>query len=189
MAKQGNVDKQRLTLQKYIDNKSFVKFFRTICGQEENLTGFILAMSEDFLLLQLGTDFMLHEYAIIKIGDYDSIRHSSYERTFKRIIKAEGIFATHYGFDKPLPLTSWNDILKTLKEYDTDVIIKNFRKDYLDFWIGSIKRVSDKSVSIHNYDPDGVLDSKPSLIQLDTINILTFGSRYLTIFKKYLRSK
>ena len=176
-------------LQKYIDKKAFVKIFRTVCDKEENLSGFILGMSKAFLLLQLADDFMLDGYAIIRLDDFDSLSHSSYQRTQRKIFDAEGILSTTYGFDKHLSLTSWTDILKALKSYDLHVIIENINKDYLNFWIGDIKKVTDKSMSIYNYNPDGQLDEKPKIIKLDTISIIKFGDRYSTVFRKYLKHK
>ncbi|MEX6691059.1 hypothetical protein QTN47_26355 [Danxiaibacter flavus] len=146
-------------------------------------------MSKHFLLLQLSYDFMLDGYAIIRLDDFDSIRHSSYERTQRKIFNAEGLLSTTYGFDKPLPLTNWIDILKTLKGYDFHVIVENINKNYLDFWIGEIKNVTAKSVSIHNYNPDGQFDDKPKNIRLNTISIVKFGDGYSTVFRKYLKHK
>lgn len=176
-------------LQRYIEKKAFIKLFRTVCGQEENLSGFILGMSKGFLFLQIGDDFLLDGYAIIRLDDFDSLRHSSYERTHRKIFSAEGILDSSYGFDKPLPLKSWTDILRKLKSYDLHVIIENINKDYLDFWIGEIKTVTGKSVSIHNYNPDGKLDDKPKNIKLETISVIKFGDRYSTVFRKYLKHK
>ena len=118
MREQEKIKEYNLMLQKYIDKKAFVKIYRTVCGKEENLSGFILGMSKRFLFLQLDYDFMLDGYAIIRLDDFDSIRHSSYERTQRKIFAAEGILLTQYGFDRPLPLTSWTNILKRLKSYD-----------------------------------------------------------------------
>jgi len=145
-------------------------------------------MSKRLLLLQLNNELMFDGYAVIRLDDFDSIRHSSYERTQQKIFRAEGLLSTGYGFDRRIPLTSWTAVFKALKEYDLHVIIQNIKKDYLDFWIGPIKRVSEKSVSIHNYDPDGRLDAKPTAISLETISVLKFGDRYSTIFRKYLKS-
>lgn len=189
MTQRQKVKEYNLMLQKYIDKKAFVKILRTVCGQEENISGFILGMSKGFLFLQLDYDFMLDGYAIIRLDDFDSLRLSSYERTQRKIFKAEGILDTAYGFDKSLPLTSWTEIFKTLKSYDLHVIVENINKDYLDFWIGEIKKVTDKSVSIHNYDPDGQLYDKPTNIKFDTISIVKFGDRYSTVFRKYLKQK
>ena len=188
MKKYANIKEYNLTLKKYIDRKAYVQIFRTVCGEEENLSGFILGMSKRLLLLQLNNEFMLDGYAVIRLDDFDSIRHSSYERTKRKIFKEEGLLSTGYGFDRHLPLTSWTGVLKALKRYDLHIVVENINKDILDFWIGPIKRVSEKSVSIHNYNPDGELDDKPTAIQLETISVLKFGDRYSTIFRKYLKN-
>ncbi|MBK9247828.1 MAG: hypothetical protein IPM69_06860 [Ignavibacteria bacterium] len=70
MTQEAKIKKYDLTLQKYIQNKSFVKILRTIFGNEENLSGFILEMSSDFLFLQLCDDFMFNGYAIIRKDDF-----------------------------------------------------------------------------------------------------------------------
>ncbi len=188
MKKQGTIKEYNLMLQRYIDRKAYVRIFRTVCGKEENLSGFILGISKQLLLLQLDNEFMLDGYAVIRLDDFDSIRHSSYERTQQKILRAEGHLSSGFGFDHPLPLAGWAVLLKTLKNYDLHVIVENFNKDFLDFWIGPIKRVSENSVSIHNYNPDGQLDAKPSAISLETISVLKFGDRYSTIFRKYLKT-
>ncbi|HKO82757.1 MAG TPA: hypothetical protein VJU78_20265 [Chitinophagaceae bacterium] len=187
MTDRQKIKDYNLMLQKYSDKKSFIKFYRTVCGQEENLSGFILGLSKHFVFIQLDYDFMLDGFAIIRLDDFDSIRHSSYERTQRKIFKCEGLLDNGFGFDKLMPLTSWTDIFKTLKKYNYHVIVENINKDYLDFWIGEIKSVTDKSVSIHNYNPDGELDDKPKNIKFETISVLKFGDRYSTTFRKYLK--
>ena len=133
MTRQKKIKDYDVLLQKYIDNKSYVKIFRTICGKEENLSGFILEMSKHFLFLQLDYDFMFDGYAIIRKDDFDYIRHSSYERTQRKIFKAEGLLDTEHGFDKKLLLTSWTEIIRTIKSYNFHIIIENLNKTTLTF--------------------------------------------------------
>lgn len=189
MTEQEKILKYDLMLQKYIDNKSFIKIFRTVCDKEENISGFLLGMSKDFMFMQIDSDFMFDGYAIIRKDDFDNILYSSYERTQRKIFKAEGLLEKEYGFGEQLPLTNWTDIFNALKNYDYHVIIENINKDYLDFWIGQIMKVTDKSVSIHNYNPDGQLDEKPKSIKFSTISIVKFGDNYSKTFRKYLRVK
>lgn len=174
-------------LQKYLDKKEFVKIFRTFFDREYNLSGFILKMSKDFLLLHLVDDHLLDGYAILRQDDYDSIRCGPFEKTYKKILKSEGILDTTYGLDKNIDLASWEDILQDLKKYDYHIIIENTKKDNLDFFIGPIKKAGKTTVSIHNYDATGKLDKKPTKIKLDKIKTITFGDRYSTIFRKYIK--
>ena len=125
MKKQATIKEYNLMLQQYINRQAYVKIFRTVCGEEENLSGFILAMSKRLLLLQLDNEFTLDGYAVIRLDDFDGIRRSSYERTQQKILRAEELLSTGYGFDQPLPLTSWTALLKALKDYDLHVIIEN----------------------------------------------------------------
>jgi hypothetical protein len=189
MTKEEKIQKSDLKLQKYIDNKSYVKINRTICNNEDNISGFLLGKSNNFIFMQATYDFMFDCYAIIRKDDYNSIRHSSYERTQRKIYKAEGLLTKEYGFDRHLPLMDWEDIFGALKKYDFHVIIENINEDYLDFWIGEIVNVTNKNVEIHNYDPDGILDEKPKAISFDSICTLKFGDRYSTIFRKYIKRK
>lgn len=189
MTKQEKIEKLELKLQNYIDNKSYIKICRTVFDRDENISGFILRMSNDFVFVQDTYDFMFNGYAIIKKDSIDKIRHSGFERTMRKIYKAEGLLTEGYGFDKYLPLTNWKDLLTTLKEYDYHVVIENFNEDYLDFWIGEIVNVTDESIAIHNYDPNGILDEEPKSISFDSISSLKFLDSYSTTFRKYLKRR
>lgn len=98
-------------LQKHIDKKNFVKINRTFKDREENISGFILSLSKDFLLLQVDNEFMLDGYAIIPKHKFDSIRCNKYDKIFKKIYKDEGLLSTQYGFNKSVSLKSWQDCL------------------------------------------------------------------------------
>lgn len=50
----------------HIDKKDFVKIKRTVTEGEANITGFILYMSKDFLLIQQEEEFLLNGYCIIR---------------------------------------------------------------------------------------------------------------------------
>jgi hypothetical protein len=189
MSKKEKIDKYNAMLQKYLDNKEFVKIFRTICDKEDDLSGFILKISREFLLLQLDREFMFDGYAIIRQDDYDSIRCNKYDKTQKKIFKSEGLLDTSYGLDKNIDLTCWEDILQQLKKYDCHVIVESLNKDkdHLDFCIGPIIKVTKHTVSIHYYSPTGKLEKKPTKIKLDKIKTIKFGDRYSTIFRKYIK--
>ena len=171
-----------------MSNKAVVKIFRTIGESEENFNGCMIAATNTLLFLQVLEDFEFDGYAIVRKNDIKLIRHSSYERTYKKIIKSEGTF-TNYGYDDKLSLKDWFSILSTLKKQDVHVIIENINHDYLDFWIGPLVKVTNKYVMIHNYDPNGIFDSKLTKINLDSISNIKFKDGYSTIFRKYLRKR
>lgn len=188
MTRQEKIKKYDVILKKSITNKECVKIFRTICDKEEDISGFILSMSKQFLLIQLDFEFMFNGFAIIRKGDYDKIRCNEWDKTQRKIFKAEGLLETEYGLDKNIPLTSWKNIITALKNYDYHIVIESVQKDYLAFNIGQIIRVSETSVSILYYNPAGRLDKVPTKIKYDAISNVKFGDRYSTIFRKYLKA-
>jgi hypothetical protein len=186
MGTKQKIEKYNNMLRKYIAQKKYVKIYLSFFGENEDLSGFILDRSEDFLLIQTDSDFDLDGYAIITNYDYDSIRSNDYDRTQKKILKAEGTLAEKYGIKIPINLESWASILKDLAAADRHIIARSVRKQILDFNIGPIERISKKKFKIRDYDPNGKLDKKPTSIKFDDLRIIKFDDSYSTIFRKYL---
>jgi hypothetical protein len=174
-------------LQKRLDKKDFVKIKMSFFGEEENLSGFILDQSTHFLLLQTVIDFRFDGYAIISKYDFESIRCNRVDKTQKKILDAEGALEQHYGINTHIILDDWNTVLNDLMAKDFHVIIENVRKDYLEFNIGSIEKISSNKIKINNYDATGKLNKKPVSIKINDIRIVKFGDTYSTIFRKYLK--
>ena len=136
-------------------------------------------------MVQIDYSFSLDGYAIIRKEPIDRIRHGEYERTRRKILNKEGILDSDYGIRFNIDLSDFSTVFRDLKDNEHHVGIQcGYR-----FLIGPIRKVNKKSVSIQNYDPNGLLDEETSLINYNEINDVTFGDRYTTIFKKYLRTK
>jgi len=185
MAEQS-IKQHNKMLKKYIEKQFQVKIERTILGRPEDLFGFILEMSSDFLLIQLVNDFVFDGYAIIRKFDYDNIRHNKYDKTSKMILQEEGVFG-QLGIEQKIDLESWRAALLDLKKYDLHVIVESEKKKSTGFHIGPVINVSQKKLEIHNYDATGKFDGGTRKIKLDYITSIIFGDRYSTTFRKYLK--
>jgi hypothetical protein len=172
----------------HIDKKDFVKIKRTVTEGSADISGFILQMSKDFLLIQKEEEFYLNGYGIIRKDHFDAIRCNKNDKALKRILKAEGIFNSDYGIEKKINLKDWRTIFDDLKKYDFHVIVEcEDLKDPL-FLIGPIKKISKNSVSIQYYNATGLLDKKPTTVKYNDITLIKFGDRYIDVFRKYLRT-
>jgi hypothetical protein len=187
MNRKEKIKSYDIMLQKHIDKKDFIKINRTFKNREENISGFLLALSKRFLLLQVDNEFQLNGYAIIPKDRFDSIRCNSYDKAFKRMYKEEGILDTAYGFNQSLPLRSWKELFSGLKKLDYHLIVECEDKDEPVFLIGPVRRVTKDKVSIQYYDPAGILEKKLTTVSYDDITIIKFGDRYSTTFRKYLK--
>jgi hypothetical protein len=173
-------------ISKYIEKKKFVQVRRDFIDDEAHINGFILDVSEDFILVQSEEDFRLTGYAILHKNKFDSIQFDGIDNTVKKILKKEGVIAKEYGINKKINLSSWGSIFKNLKKLDFHVIIECEDKEDPIFLIGPIVKIDEKSVSIHNYDATGVFDDKPTKVKFKDITIVKFDERYANLFRKYL---
>jgi hypothetical protein len=176
-----------MMLQKHIDKKDFVKINRTFKDREENISGFILSLSENFLLLQVDNAFILDNYTIIPKDHFYNVRCKKYDIKLKKIYKEEGLLDTQYGIQQSISLKNWQDIFVNLKKLDYHIIVECEDKEDPDFVIGPIKRVNKDSVSIQYYDPIGNLEDKLTNVKFKDITIVKFGDGYTTTFRKYLK--
>jgi hypothetical protein len=175
-------------IKSHVDRKDFVKIKRTVTDGSADISGFILQMSKDFLLIQKEEEFYLNGYGIIRKDHFDSIRCNKYDKSFKRILKGEGIFDSDYGIKNKINLKDWQTIFKDLKKFDYHVIVEcEDLKESL-FVIGPIKRINKDSVGIQYYSPTGLLDKKPTTVKYKDITLVKFDDRYINVFKKYLRT-
>lgn len=176
-------------LQKYIDRKEYVTIKRTVTEGEANISGFLLKMSKDFLLMQKQEEFNLNGYGIIRMDHFDALRSNNVDKTFKKILRAEGIMAADYGIKNEIDLKSWQTIFHDLKKLDYHVIVECEDLEEPLFLIGPIKRVNKSAVGIQYYDATGQLDAELTMVKYDDITLVKFDDRYINIFRKYLRVK
>jgi hypothetical protein len=175
-------------LKSHVDKKDYVKIKRTVTDGEANISGFILQMSKDFLLIQKEEEFFLNGYGIIRRDHFDAIRCNKFDKAFKRILKTEGVFGSEYGIKNKLRLKDWKTIFEDLSKHDYHVIVECEDLEDPLFVIGPIKKVNNDSVSIQYYDPTGLLDKKPTKVKYKDITLVKFDDRYINVFKKYLRT-
>ncbi len=176
-------------IKNHIEKKDFIKIKRTVTEGSADITGFILQLSKDFLLIQKEEEFNLNGYAIIRKDQFDAIRCNKYDRGFKRILKNEGIIDAEYGIDQKIRITNWQTIFEDLKKHDYHVIIECENLEDPIFLIGPITKVNKNFISIRYYDPTGLLDKTPTKVNYKDITLVKFDDRYINVFKKYLRTR
>lgn len=174
-------------LKGFIAKKDYVKVKRTVTEGAADISGFILEMSRHFILLQKEEEFYLNGYAIFRKDHFDSIRCNKFDKTFKRILKAEGIFDADYGIKKRIRMKDWQAIFEDLKKHDYHVIVECEDLEDPLFVIGPIKSVGKNAVGIQYYDPTGLLDKKATKVPYRDITLVKFADRYIEVFRKYLK--
>ncbi len=87
-----------------------------------------------------------------------------------------------------IDIASWKTIFSDLQKTPRNIIIEHESLDdsATQFAIGRIEEIFERFLYIRHFTGDGIWESKPYKIPYTSITSVTFGSRYVEIFSKYL---
>ncbi|WP_370899979.1 hypothetical protein [Chryseobacterium gossypii] len=173
-------------IQKHIDKNNFVKIYLSEESPDESIFGFILKMSDEFLMVQEVYDFIPNGIKIIPQERVLSIRNNSFDKFFKKILSEERLIKTDQKMVQNISLKDPESLFRSLKKQNFHCIIESSKKKKK-FSIGELSEVDDKSVTVKNYDPTGKIDKRPHKIPFKKIEMITFNDNYTLIFRKYLK--
>ena len=145
---------------------------------------FPLTVGERLFLGVEEDDFIIDGYSIRRFRDVVKVEIK--DDKCLEIVNAEGILENLVIPD--VDITDWNTSIASLQKLGKNIIIK---KDSLsgqeaEFFIGKIVKVMKKKVLFRGFDADGIWDDDLTEIPFSKITSITFGSRYVEVFSKYL---
>lgn len=169
----------------HFEEKNFCKIFR---GDFETISGFIVAYSKEFLIIQESDDFNILGYVIFPISTIEKIRRNNSDKYYHKILQGENLLKK-VNLKHKINLNNWETLFKSIKKTDLNVIIENEDIDDKTFDIGPIIKVNKSSVYIHYFDSKGFLCDEETQIKWNQITLVRFDDRYINIFSKYLRKR
>lgn len=145
---------------------------------------FPLKVNEKFFLGAQEDDFILDGYCIRRIKQIEKAQIKN-DKCLEISI-GEGIVDRIVTPD--VDISSWRTIFESLRRMGKNIIIEHESRDdcECEFYIGRIETVKNHSVLLRYFDADGVWEEVPTKIPYRGITSVTFGSRYVDVFSKYL---
>lgn len=169
--------------------KRFSRITRKISKKEIAINrGYILDYSNDFILMQEESDFMLLGFWIFESSKITNFRYNKNDKYYDKILESEGL-KNDLKIKTKVNLENWETIFISLKKAKKHIIVECENPKIDEFIIGEIINIKPKSVSILYFNAEGVLDKKPTEVKFKNITKVTFDDRYIDIFSKYLREK
>lgn len=187
MAKDLTEKQFKKLIQTHIDKNNYVKIYLSEESPEEYVFGFILKISDDFLMLQETYDFTLSGIKIIPYHRVSSIRYNRFDKIIKKIFSEEGLIQFNQKIISNTSLKNAESLFKSIKKQNFHCIIDSAKKKKDLFSIGEILETTEKYVTIQNYDPTGKINKNPHKISFKNLEFITFNDNYSLTFRKYLR--
>ena len=145
---------------------------------------FPLGINERFFLGAEEDDFLLDGFCIRLFRD---VKKAEIKNDIcLDIAKKEGLLDL---LTMPeIDLSNWQTIFQCLSSMGRNIIVEgeNAERGGAQFAIGRIERVAAKCLFLRHFDGDGVWQEAPYEIPYSEITSVTFGSRYVEVFSKYL---
>lgn len=174
------------TIQTLKDKKNLGRFYITIDNVEKYIDGFVLDISNEFILVREFIDFKAKSLIIIPLNKVSKINYDKKQKNFTRILKLEKLVDNALIFDK-ITLESYAEIFRAIKKKHKYVIVEDVFEGESNFCIGEIARVNKASVSIYYFDIMGKVDNFTTTTPFKDIANIEYDSYYLNTFIKHLK--
>jgi len=172
-------------INKHYESQKFARITRLVAEDSTEISrGYIVDYSKDFIVLQESDDFRLLGFNILPIQQFKEIRYNASDKYYDKIMAWENV-KEKIGLKTTINLIDWKSIFKTFKRKSMNVIVECEDPEIGSFTIGSIEKITNKSVSILYFNAEGVYDKKPTKIKFEYITKVMFDDRYLDVFSKY----
>ncbi len=167
----------------------FARITRAISKQDYVISsGFMVKVTDDFVVLQETEDFRLLGCVIFKTSAIREIRNNKDDKFYDKIMESEGLKKS-IGPKTKVDATSWPTIFTSLKNAGNFVIVECEGSEKNHFIIGEITAVNKKSVDILYFDARGRFEKEATKIKFKKITKVTFDDQYVDTFKKYVTKK
>jgi len=169
-------------LEEAITNSNITNAYMVYSGYYYNIiplkasNSLFMAINED--------DFVFDGFCISRFRDVEKLRIKNDK--CDEIIKSEGLLK-NLSIPK-INLECWETVFEDLKIIDENIIVQYETVEGKDdqFTIGRIKRVYKSCIYMYHFDSDGKWESELYRIPYNHVTSVTFNSRYIRIFSKYI---
>lgn len=175
-------------LENHYQKKRYSRLTRKRGGFKEISTGFVLGISESFILLQETDDFRILGYQVFPIDTIKNIRYNNYDKTYERILDKEGLL-DKVDLKHKIDLTDWLSLCKSIKRTGLTVISECEHPDIQSFCIGDLKKINKKSIEIRYFNAEGIYDDENTSNRFKNITKLSFDDRYANVFSKHAKKR
>ena len=151
----------------------------------ENYFNLIPCKASDQLFFAINEDdFIFDGFRVSRFRDVVKVRVK--DDLCDQIILNEGLFQ---GLIIPeIELENWESVFNSLQTIGKNIIVEHETPEGVDdnFTICKIDRVYKSCLYIYHFDADGIWQSEPFRIPYQEVTSVTFDSRYVNVFSKYL---
>ncbi|MBK7616652.1 MAG: hypothetical protein IPJ08_20150 [Burkholderiales bacterium] len=148
------------------------------------IQGFVLASSEELVVLQYVYDFNLDGLMTLSRSDISEIRETKTDKFQTRLLKHEGLLE-NIPFQSQFEVQSWRSIIKQLSRSYPLLILECERGGKPDFVIGKLLKTTSAAAYVLHFTGIGRWLEEPVRVAYKDITSLQVGSNYLNVYQRH----
>lgn len=149
-----------------------------------SIQGFVLACSDELLLIQYVYDFRLDGLMVLRRADITDIRCTATDEFQKSLLIAEQLFQ-QVPFESDFDLRDWKSILTQFSSQYKLFLLEDEGSDVELFLIGDIEKIARSSVCLRYFSGAGNWDEKPIKLSFNCITSCQVDTNYLNVYQRH----
>ena len=173
-------------LQKAMQQKNMMVLYRDELVAPE-YAGVPVAVENELVVLQRKTNFVLDGYCALRTGDITEVEQMDDVPFLKKVMAGEKLYDAVKAPD--FACRGWQELLEgIMAQYGgwAAVECEGNPEESL-YFLGRLMKVDSRYLTMKRVDALGNWLSDPPVLPLDDVTLVSFGDRYLEIFRKYCK--
>lgn len=173
-------------LQKAMQQKNMMVLYRDELVAPE-YAGVPVAVENELVVLQRQMNFVLDGYCALRTGDITEVEQMDDVPFLKKVMAGEKLYDAVKAPD--FACRGWQELLEgIMAQYGgwAAVECEGNPEESL-YFLGRLMKVDSRYLTMKRVDALGNWLSDPLVLPLDDVTLVSFGDRYLEIFRKYCK--
>ena len=155
----------------------------------EDCSGIPVAVGRQLLILHRNRDFLLDGYLALRLEDITQLEQMDESDFIRRVCGGEKLYEKAAA-PRLTSAEDWFQLLGGVKgSFGGWLAVECLSEGELCFYLGVISRLDVNFLQLRQVDADGFRHEEDTTIPLQDILTVSFGDRYLEIYKKYTNKK
>jgi hypothetical protein len=170
-------------LARHLKERNLVSIYREPIDSN-SIEGYVLALSDDLVVLQFVYDFKLDGIKVIRTADISEVDCSDTNLLQKDLMSQEGLEQI-VPFDATFNTGNWRALLSQFAQAYPLMILECEAQDEADFVIGRVVNTSSDKVLILGFSGDGKWDENPTSLAFGDLTSCRVGANYINVYQRY----
>jgi len=151
---------------------------------DQSIQGFVIAASDELVLLQYVYDFRLDGLMVLAVSDITEVRRTATDRFQQTLLAAEGLLE-QVPFGLSINLKNWRSAISDLASRYSLLILECERLEEPDFAIGRVLKVARDDVRLEYFSGAANWDETPVRLRYKEITSCQAGTNYINVYQRH----